>query len=394
MDHSKHGITHQIREQLNFTDPSKWRKFTNRRLELVDKFNLSSKKASEQDGLILKIADILRLEFGYDDSKINEFDKLVRAAVQSVRRNRKRSLKQLNIQSNNDGWNEKSMFINHITTTTSPTATTTKVGTSIPTIVQSTNQQQHQHQQQHIKLPSIKVQPDLFKFSEQNKQKLLNYITNSSTFFKSIDSPGSINESILSKLGLNSIRASISFILDKFFQVQDMNYLYTKLTSMETLSLVFKSLDITHSSEISLLNLTQSFNLFCKIIGCLVKDYGFDSILYTLGELFHELVLLEYPLLLTFKQQTIVLPINPKEIDEEFNKDINIKYRSNNIQFKFKPMSSTPPTYIELLENCKIAFNCTEKNLRLRIIDEKIEKLSQIFKDLNKPIVNLELYEV
>ncbi|CDO93088.1 unnamed protein product [Kluyveromyces dobzhanskii CBS 2104] len=87
------GTTHQIREQLNFRDDKKWKQFSSRRLELIDKFNLSERKASEQDENIRQIANILRTEYGYPTVASSEFEKLVTAAVQSVRRNRKRSTK-------------------------------------------------------------------------------------------------------------------------------------------------------------------------------------------------------------------------------------------------------------------------------------------------------------
>lgn len=87
------GTTHKIRENLNFKDEMKWKRFSNRRLELIDKFKLSKFKASEQDQNIKQIANMLRTEFGYPDSTLSEFEKLVTAAVQSVRRNRRRSMK-------------------------------------------------------------------------------------------------------------------------------------------------------------------------------------------------------------------------------------------------------------------------------------------------------------
>ncbi|EDO16484.1 hypothetical protein Kpol_1066p52 [Vanderwaltozyma polyspora DSM 70294] len=90
---SGNGTTHKIREQLNFKDDKKWKQFSSRRLELIDRFGLSNKKASEQDYNIKQIATILRTEFNYPVSSASEFEKLVTAAVQSVRRNRKRSKK-------------------------------------------------------------------------------------------------------------------------------------------------------------------------------------------------------------------------------------------------------------------------------------------------------------
>ncbi|EDZ71508.1 YIL056Wp-like protein, partial [Saccharomyces cerevisiae AWRI1631] len=102
---SGNGATHKIRELLNFNDEKKWKQFSSRRLELIDKFQLSQYKASEQDQNIKQIATILRTEFGYPVSCSKEFEKLVTAAVQSVRRNRKRSKKRyaLSIANGSDG---------------------------------------------------------------------------------------------------------------------------------------------------------------------------------------------------------------------------------------------------------------------------------------------------
>lgn len=98
MAKSANGTTYKIRESLQFLDNKKWKLFSTRRLELIDRFKLFEKKASEQDCNIERIANILRTEFDYSIEHQVDFEKLVTAAVQSVRRNRKRS-KNLNMQS-------------------------------------------------------------------------------------------------------------------------------------------------------------------------------------------------------------------------------------------------------------------------------------------------------
>lgn len=90
-DDKKIGVTHAIRQRLNFTDERLWKRFSARRLEMIDTMDLLSKKASEQEDEIKQVADSLRKEFEYSEEYFGDFDKLVRAAVQSVRRNRKRS---------------------------------------------------------------------------------------------------------------------------------------------------------------------------------------------------------------------------------------------------------------------------------------------------------------
>ncbi|GME85106.1 unnamed protein product [Ambrosiozyma monospora] len=92
---SSSGATGRIREKLHFDDEILWKKFSSRRLQLVESLSLSSKKASEQDHEISICARTLMSEFNFDESKLAEFDKLVRLAIQSVRRNKKRSEKRL-----------------------------------------------------------------------------------------------------------------------------------------------------------------------------------------------------------------------------------------------------------------------------------------------------------
>lgn len=84
------GMTQLIRNKLRFNDESLWKRFSARRLELIDTMALSDRKASEQDSAIRQVAHTLRTEYGYDEDTIPDFEKLVRAGIQSVRRNRKR----------------------------------------------------------------------------------------------------------------------------------------------------------------------------------------------------------------------------------------------------------------------------------------------------------------
>ncbi|KAK9328758.1 transcription factor Vhr1-domain-containing protein [Lipomyces starkeyi] len=84
------GVTQTIRKKLQFTDEGLWKKFSARRLELIDSMSLSTKKSSEQYDVVIAVADTLRDEYGFPPHTLPDFDKLVRAAVQSVRRNRKR----------------------------------------------------------------------------------------------------------------------------------------------------------------------------------------------------------------------------------------------------------------------------------------------------------------
>lgn len=84
------GMTQVIRQKLHFTDESLWKRFSARRLELIDTLSLSEKKASEQDESIKEVANKLRIEYKYSEDTLPDFEKLLRAGIQSVRRNRKR----------------------------------------------------------------------------------------------------------------------------------------------------------------------------------------------------------------------------------------------------------------------------------------------------------------
>ncbi|ODV83374.1 hypothetical protein CANARDRAFT_188700, partial [[Candida] arabinofermentans NRRL YB-2248] len=92
---SVNGTTSLIRKKLDFNDEIQWKRFSSRRLQLVETLSLSSKKASEQDNEIRICAKTLMHEFKFKDSTLPEFDKLVRMAIQSARRNKKRSQKRL-----------------------------------------------------------------------------------------------------------------------------------------------------------------------------------------------------------------------------------------------------------------------------------------------------------
>lgn len=85
------GLTASVRTKLNFHDDKQWKKFSARRLELIHNLSLSSKKASEQDEEIFVVANSLREEYGFPPEYLPDFDKLVRAGIQSVRRNKKRA---------------------------------------------------------------------------------------------------------------------------------------------------------------------------------------------------------------------------------------------------------------------------------------------------------------
>ncbi|KAK9481686.1 transcription factor Vhr1-domain-containing protein [Lipomyces starkeyi] len=62
------GNVDLVVEKLQFTDEGLWKKFSARRLELIDSMSLSTKKSSEQYDVIIAVADTLRDEYGFPHS--------------------------------------------------------------------------------------------------------------------------------------------------------------------------------------------------------------------------------------------------------------------------------------------------------------------------------------
>lgn len=87
------GVTARIRQRLEFHDEARWKRFLARRLRLIEEHGLYARKASDQDAEVNRTARILQDEFGIPESHLDDVDRLVRAAIQSIRRNRKRLLK-------------------------------------------------------------------------------------------------------------------------------------------------------------------------------------------------------------------------------------------------------------------------------------------------------------
>lgn len=423
------GITQTIRSHLNFQDDRKWKEFSNRRLELIDHFKLSDKKASEQDDLIKNIANILRIEFNYPLENLSDFDKLVRAAVQSVRRNRKRSSKSRLKNDRFVSMNEKSdlmlkqnftemasnkVGLNTVIMSTPPTA-------PLPTLSVSNNKDQilgQQEQQQPQNSPTENQQPSKtpppvtvvastakFQISDSVTKKILNFIDKSKTCLRLSNNDPQIHEDNLLILGQSSIMSSISFVLERFFNDLPSNsimYLLEKLQSVDTISKILKSIGF-QLKDVMILNDTLASNLFYKLVGSCIKDFGFDQLVYIIGEIFHEIILKEYPLISTqISKLTIesliapTLSIIPSNADQEFNKKVVLKYNDKFFNFTYSPISSAPPTFMEILSNGKSAFelNTIGKQLRLKTKDREIvndEELESLFNS-NSNEIELELY--
>lgn len=406
------GTTHKIRQILNFTDEKRWKQFSSRRLELIDKFGLSERKASEQDDNIKQIANMLREEFEYPMDSINEFEKLVTAAVQSVRRNRKRSKKKFenfvsnshshshvtststsssnssicspiehkqelftttvstsnnnNINTSDSGNisisstdfpsvnnNDKAIYSNQLSSSTGTTNTTnhsnaglkspllspppsvqgktdgsriislpvtnyrSSSSCSIPNSVSSplslkrlqsntslsTIENQYMLTIRSLCLELLNTNFDsLIKHRNNSNNirvpdflldKLINKIQNSKTFMVFINqnqNTGFQNDKWqnLKVLGEMCTKASISFVIERYFinqntisQDDKFSTDFLRQLSSALFNEVFKHHNIDMFTQIKFLYF---------IIGAIVKDYGFDSILYPLNEIIHHLI--------------------------------------------------------------------------------------------------------
>ncbi|CCF59958.1 hypothetical protein KAFR_0I01770 [Kazachstania africana CBS 2517] len=534
---SSTGITSKIRKQLNFTDDSKWKQFSSRRLELIDKFNLSERKASEQDQPIKQIAHILRTEFNYPLPTSNKFEKLVTAAVQSVRRNRKRSIKRRNValmkknaSLNNprstitDFDNEFSSNVSSSSTSPTPSNIPLNNGTpdrtcnfrgpSIVSINASTKLQPilhkpslaskksssppllsnniqningkyslplplplqnkldipftHNQAINTIKIPSCVIQPKLSSITtsdtsyyskvlksmiselldnvvplseQEEKDKLTsNNLANilsdvnqtGNSYLKQSEIPFFLKKQILRKiqqsktcsgiskasdnlitditfanlkiLGKSSLKISLSYILERFFNndSKSMEYILEKFWDQTNLSQLavnlFQSSMKNYKIQDYPINDLQTHLLYL-LIGSIIKDFGFDDTLYQLGEIAYSNIMIRYPL--TSSRNTAIystLPMNPEKANEKLNKSVIIKYKDSFQEFNFNLLTNSPPTIMEILENCSKLFKIEDfKKFGIFHNNELTEndgQLNQLFKDLNCLKLSLELREI
>lgn len=76
---------------MGFKDSTRWKQFCARRLHLIHNLSLNLRKASEQEEQVRALASELCAEYGFTARAKPDFEKLLIAGIQSVRRNQKRS---------------------------------------------------------------------------------------------------------------------------------------------------------------------------------------------------------------------------------------------------------------------------------------------------------------
>lgn len=476
-DDKKLGVTHTIRERLNFLDERLWKKFLARRLELIDTLDLSLKKASEQEDEIKKVAEILRLEFDYSPDYFPDFDKLVRAAVQSVRRNRKRStktrrsnLKKRRLSNENNGsdghvkdenmgdspGSDRSHFLSEISRLNtdghevydlsySRTKTFTNNDHSraaIDLIIQPVNMETR-GPHLGVLLPPISggsLGNQLQSTSEKEllaiRQLLLLLMKRSKLC---LELTKLANSNYMRVLGQSSLAAITAMVFEKSFSglnQTSVEYLQEKVTLTAFLAQFYRCLEPESSVTQSLDDDTASLTLQ-TVVGCCIKDFGFDRVLFQVGEAIYRSILLEYPLVLkssvAFLRSEMEAPqsadsdanrnttfltsltnlanvaselrshipsvspsVQPPHItkgDQMAKKLVILRFLLSSLEFTYPIKGSAPPRLVELMENAKQAFKLNDnqifalRNQKTSAVVNSDFDLEKIFEDE----VNIEL---
>lgn len=402
-DDKKIGVTHAIRERLSFQDERLWKRFLARRLELIDTLDLSSKKASEQEDEIKKVADMLRLEFRYGMEYFPDFDKLVRAAVQSVRRNRKRSTKtkrnpvkkrrlledapssmatpaessgsergqflseisKLNTDAHDDVYDMSYPRQTQLASDPSRAAidhiiqpmSRDKLGVFLPPLptVEASQQAENEKELQAIRVSLLLLIKSLQLCLESSTRAKNNFVR---------------------VLGQSSITAVSAMVFEKSFTALSMTsiaHLQDKVALAAFLGRFYRSLE----DNCTLDDETASATLQ-TLIGCCVKDFGFDKVLYPLGDAFYRCILQEFPLVMK-----LLVPFRKSELDHikhEYatplaslanvvselypsKKIVVLRFLSQSLEFTYPSKNLAPPRFVELMDNARLAFKLNESQI-------------------------------
>ncbi|ODQ78539.1 hypothetical protein BABINDRAFT_25781, partial [Babjeviella inositovora NRRL Y-12698] len=343
------GVTHSIRDRLNFNDDVLWKRFSARRLELIDTLDLSSKKASEQDYEISKVSDALRMEFNYPESYTTDFNKLVRAAIQSVRRNRKRLLRTKNnngyrfvedrpeyqshreyhdhrpdlradylangsVLNTNEAPRKRQRFISEITKLNSSSSDEHDKLYSRRVVLDPTSHEKSKRAVTTLLAPSgldasrPKIRSRIGPLQAAAAlASILSYVQRSKTC-SDYSASRMRNFGTLEAMGRAVVQTVISYNFIKYFahvSPSSTEYLSGKLNSVHTLAKIMRNLGQTGDAQDPLLNLDDhdSVMTLCILIAGCVTDFGFDCIVQPLSEVLHDIVHRDYPLISQHKSK-------------------------------------------------------------------------------------------
>lgn len=342
--HRRVGVTHYIRTKLNFYDETLWKRFSARRLELIDAMDLSYRKASEQESEIQRVAETLRIEFNYGSEYVRDFDRLVRAAIQSVRRNRKRSLK----QAGNAKKKSKDLFVESpsvLQGTASPenefTNTTTAYSSILPdddanslkfvseiARLQTDSQDETDSYSRSLRFTlydKSRAVIDSITQPKTTKQKasFLPQLTSRALTDSNVNGPYAALVSYIERsktcaestfhltpnleaLGHSAVQCSIFHLFEtslRHTSPASIEYLTSKIKTPLFLAAFYRELDPHHEpvdDDVAMISL-------CTVIGGCIKDFGFGVVMPVLCDCLCKTVTKSYPLL-TRPSLTIATP--------------------------------------------------------------------------------------
>lgn len=341
------GVTQAIRSRLNFNDESKWKRFSARRLELIDELQLSTRKASEQDDQIADVARTLRAEYGYPEDFQNDFDKLVRAGIQSVRRNRKRV--------------PKSKQPKHHLHTPPPSNVHVSGGASTPDKLSISS------------LVTLSPPNSNSSLSGNFASLSLNNSRNSPStgsnelFISSLKQLSTFLHRINNNLAMASSNSNVEFLGESI--INTAASLSVEKKNNATLSIAVSYIRSTLLSSIVLNALVDSIGVsslvaFKTLLANCCISFGFDQTINILSSVFYELLSLDQ-----WSQLT-----SPAMLAEQFPKftptavkTVILHFLDQKLNFTYDPTANTPPTMSELIENGKNAFHIIGDNKVIKI---------------------------
>lgn len=376
------GVTQSIRAKLNFFDDNKWKRFSARRLELIDKLGLSSRKASEQDDMINEVSEKLRIEYGFPPENHADFDKLVRAAIQSVRRNRKRTQRTLN--RNDPGLKRRRSSLDPVANKLQPLEYLNAPDRlSIAALVSTPGQHStpativnnsHGSATPHSSKDSDNSLPPLSKLS-------LSYRDN--FFFSSIDRLGALLRSCSDTISTSTKGdgANLEFlgsaVLSSAVGLAIERKAITNGPLAESIRRILLSYAITAALVKSLGQGTLS-GLNQKLALC-AMEYGFDPTINCLTNVFYEFVCLNGEERLVdssnLERLQSLFPMNrcpeatvpPSTVSSVAStttryqpqpdvRPVTLRFQDQKFDFTYNPRANSPPTIGELIDNGRSAF--------------------------------------
>ncbi|ODV83375.1 hypothetical protein CANARDRAFT_188371, partial [[Candida] arabinofermentans NRRL YB-2248] len=218
----------------------------------------------------------------------------------------------------------------------------------------------------------------------------------------------------IESLGSTCITSSILLTLERWFDdlsLDSSSYLKLKLNGDIMLSSIIKNLDKS-SVEVNRLSDYVASQLLKKLVGGCVKDFGFNGILYPLCDIFHSVLLKDYPLISKSKNtnngqadshshlQPILASTDSLQSSDSLITVI-IRFNSKELKFIFPSNSCSPPTLLELITNSKSAFSIVNNNRVIKIrnketgaiinSDFELERLFSLTRNKFGKLIELEL---